>query len=127
MRHREERPMDSKIAAVTCGAANDSAQYVLAIGVAGRDAVGDEEGHGARVIRNRAIRDVALDIFAVRATIAEFLCGDLNFFDDGLEQIDVVVAENLSCLEALQRGGDPFESGSCIDMLLRQRSQFSGL
>ncbi len=119
--------MDSKIAAMTRGAPNDSAQHVLAIGVARHDAVGDEEGHCARMIRNRAIRDVAVDVFAVRVAVAEFLCRYLNFLDDGLEQIDVVIAEDLSCLEALQRGGDTLEPGSRIDMLLRQRGQLPGL
>ncbi len=127
MRHREERAMDSKIASVTRGAPNDSPQHVLAIGVAGRDAVRDEEGHRARMIRNRAIRDVALDVFAVRAAVAEFLCGYLNFFDDRLEQIDLVVAEDLAGLDALQRGRDTLQPRASIDMLLRQRSQLARL
>src|SRR5580692_12697746 len=66
MRHREERPMDSKIASMTRGATNDSPQHVFAIGVAGRDAVRDEKRYRPRMICNRTIRDVALDAFAVR-------------------------------------------------------------
>ena len=72
--------MDSKIAAMSRGAPDDSPQHVFAIGVAGRDAVRDQEGHRARMIRDRSIRDVALVVFAVWAAVAERFCGYLRFF-----------------------------------------------
>src|SRR5260370_38773648 len=117
--------MDSKVAPGRGGAPDDSPQHVLAIGVAGRDALGDEEGHRACVIRNRAIRDVALYVFAVRQAIDEFLCGYLNFFYDRLEQIDLIVAKDLAGFDALHRCGNPFQSRACIHVLFRQRIQLA--
>src|ERR1019366_5599770 len=99
MRHREERAMDSQIASVARGAPNDPPQHVLAIGVAGNDAVGDQEGHRARMIRDRAKRYVALFILAVPRLVAELLRGLFDLADDRLEQIDVVIAEKLADLD----------------------------
>ncbi len=125
MRHREERAMDSEIAAVTRGAPNDPAQHVLAIGVAGHDAVGNQKRHRARMVSDRAKRDVALFLLAVTRLVAELLRGLFDFVHDRLEQIDVVVAEDLARLKTLQRCRGSLEPGAGVDVLLRQRSQYS--
>ena len=123
MRHREERAMDSEVTAVTRGAPDDSPQHVFAIGVAGRDAVGDEEGHRACVVGNRAKRYVALVVLAVVRLAAELLRGLFNFVDDRLKQIDVVVAENLARLDALQRRRSSLQACARIDVFFRQRTE----
>ena len=51
--------MDSKMASVTRGAPNNPPQNVLAIGVAGRDAVRNQEAYRARVIGDRSKGNVA--------------------------------------------------------------------
>src|ERR1700687_1623437 len=110
--------MDSEITPMTRGATDEPAEHVLAIGVAGGDSLCDQETDRARVIGDRSIRNVAFFIFAVRAPVADFLYAALNFFDDRLEQIDIVVAEDLACLEALQGCRGAFEAGAGIDVLL---------
>src|SRR5713101_3539261 len=75
------------------------------------------------MIGNRSIRYVAFFVFAVCTAIARLFYDPLNFFDDRLEQIDIVVAEDLACLEALQCRRGALEPGAGIDVLLRQRSQ----
>src|SRR5271163_4272520 len=126
MRGCEERPMDTKITAVTGGAADDAAQHVLAIGVAGRDAVGDQEGHRARVIGDRAVRYVALLVLAIWTAVADLLRNNLDFLDDRLEQIDVVVAEDPAGLDALHCCSNTFESRAGVDVLFRERIQLAG-
>ena len=126
MRRREERAMDSEVAAVASGAPDDPAQHVFAIGVAGRDAVGDEERHRARVVGDRAITRCRVPSFcAVWAAVADFLGDDLDFLDDRLEQIDLVVAEDLAGLDRLHRGRHALEAGAGIDVLFRQRIQLA--
>ena len=115
--------MDSEVTAVTRGAPDDSPQHVFAIGIARRDAVGDEEGHRARVVGNRAKRYVAFDVLAVVRLVAELLHGLFNLVDDRLKEIDLVVAEDLARLDRLHRSRHTLEACAGIDVLFRQRSQ----
>src|SRR5215472_11139921 len=125
---RQERPMDAQIAPVPCGAPDDAAQDVLAIGVTWIYALGDQEGHGSCVVCYRAEGDVRHRVPSVVAAIAQLARRGVDFFDDRLEQVDVVVAENTSvaAFERLQRRGDPLEPGARVDVLVRQRRELSG-
>src|SRR5208282_758167 len=125
MGYREERTMDAQMAAVTRGAPDDAAQDVLAIGIAGVDAFGNQEGHGARVVGDDAKRNVVLGIVGIAGARSELLNGVLDLADDRLKQIDVVVAQHAAGFEALQSSRNALQSRPGIDVFLRQRSQLA--
>ena len=58
----EERFVEAERAAVTHGAAQDAAQNVVAVGVAGLDAVGNRKAQRADVVGDDAEGDVNLDL-----------------------------------------------------------------
>ena len=92
--------------------AHDPAQHVAAPLVGGRDAVGDEEGGGARVIGDHAHGDVRLLLEAVALARAP-----LDVSDEGAEEVGVVVGAL-----ALHHRRDPLEPHARVDGRFRQRS-----
>src|SRR5262249_27083830 len=115
------------IASVPCGAPDDAAQDVFAIGITGSYALGHQEGHGSCVVCYGAEGDVRRRVPPVVTAIAQLARRNVDFFADRLEQIDVVVPENFSvaAFEALQRSCYPLEPGARIDVLVGQRSELS--
>jgi hypothetical protein len=105
----EKRVVLSELVAVADCAADDPPQHVAAPLVRGLDAVHDEEGAGADVIRDDAQRRGG----AVAASRDVRRRGD-----QPLEEIDVVVA-----VHALHDGGDALEAHAGVDGRLRQRRQ----
>ena len=93
--------MDSQVARVACRATDNSAHHVFAIRVTGVDTLGRQESHRARVIRNRPETYVVLLIFAVEQLAPLLRDSALDSANDGLKQIDIVIAENLSGLGQL--------------------------
>ena len=75
----EERLVETERAAVAHGAAQDAAQDVVAVGVAGLDAVGDGEAQRADVIGDDAEGDVDFLLLGRRGMIcpAAFGCGSV--------------------------------------------------
>ncbi len=92
----QENSRGSQEASVASGRLIKPPQHVFAVGVAGHDSFGDEEAHRARMISDRAKRDVILCVLPVSRAVAELLSGTSSrcLSDDRLEQIDVVVAEH---------------------------------
>ena len=62
---------------------------------------------------------------AVARAVAELAGHALDALDDGLEQIDVVIAEQLAGFEALNRRRNALQPAAGIDMLHRQRRQLA--
>ena len=78
----QEGLLDPELLPVAHGAAHDLAQHVAAALVAGDDAVGDQEGHGAQVVGDHPQRDVGPGVLAVGASGAS---GDR--LEQGREQV----------------------------------------
>ena len=126
-------------AAILHGAAENAAEGVVSVAVAGLDAVGDGEAEGAEVVGDDAEGDVDLFLlgdgddvallvrFGQRALVV--LAAELGqLIKDGFEDIRVVVAD-LRVLEvgeifrALDNAGEALEAHAGIDMLRGQRSE----
>ena len=89
--------------------AHDPAQHIAAPLLARQHAVGDQEGRGAQMIGDDAMRD---RVRPVRCDARGFGRGQ----DQGPEEVDVVIV-----VLALQDRGDAFEPHAGIDRGARQR------
>ena len=104
----QERVAPAEQPVVPDGPAQDPAQHVAPLLVRGEDAVGEQEGHGPRVIRQHAEGDAVLPVFGrPRVLEPEPL---LRRFDDREEEVRVVVRSH-----ALKQRRDPLESGARVD------------
>ena len=109
----EERVLDAEKTPVAHRAAQQAAQHVAAALVAREDAVGDQEGHRARVVGDDAQRGRRLLVGAVVG--AGDLLGERHEVaqDVGLEVR----------VHALQDRGDALEAHAGVDVLLGQRHE----
>ncbi len=108
----QHRLGEAELLAVTHRAPHDLAQHVAAPLVRGDDPVGDEERHGAEVIRDDAHRDVCR-LLERRAVSPAGAIADGG--QDGREEVRVVVGEL-----ALDDGRDALEAHARVD---RRRGQ----
>ncbi len=135
----EERLGEAERAAVFHGAAEDAAEDVVAVAVAGLDAVGDGEAERADVVGDDAEGDVdflllghghhvALLIrFGQRAGVV-FAAQFFDFIEDGLEDVGVVVGdfgvlEVGEILRAVDDGDDALEAHAGVHVLRGQRDE----
>jgi hypothetical protein len=110
---RQEARLDADPAALQDRAAHEPAQDVAAVLVGGHDAVGDEEGHPARVVGEDAQRTVDLERLAVGAP-AELLA-------EVDERLELVRLEDRR--RALEDRREPVEAQPGVDVLRRQRGE----
>ena len=135
----EEGLFELERAAILHGAAENAAEGVVAVAIAGLDAVGDGEAEGAQMIRDDAEGDVDLFLFGdgdnvallvrLRQCALVVLAAELRqLVKDGLEDVGVVVAdlrgfEVGEVLRALDDAGEALEAHAGIDMLRGQRGE----
>ena len=118
------------------GAAQDAAQDVVAVGVAGMDAVGDGEAQRADMVGDDAEGDI--DLFLLGVASAAGVAGSVDayflplslfeFVEDRAEDVgfvvgDLGVGEIGEAFRALNDGGDALEAHAGIDMLGGQRRE----
>ena len=100
----EERLLELERAAILYGAAEDAAEGVVAVGVAGLDAVGDGEAERAQVVGDDAEgdvdllllghgHDVALGVGLRQGALVGLAAHLRQLVEDGFEDVGVVVAD----------------------------------
>ena len=132
----EERLVKAERAAVAHGAAEDAAQDVVAVGVAGLDAVGDGEAERADVVGDDAEGDVDLLLLGVAGAAgasgsvrAVFLAAQLfDLVEDRAEDVgfvvgDLRVAKSVKSFVPWMMRGDALEAHAGIDVLGGQRRE----
>ena len=97
------------------GAAHDPAQHVAAALVRGQDAVGDEEGGGAQMVGDDAMRGLPGPLGRDAGDVRDRL-------DEGAEEVGIVVR-----VDALQDGGDALEAHARVDRGPGQRDAIARL
>ena len=130
----EEGFVEAECAPVADGAAEDAAEDVVAVGVAGLDAVGDGEGEGADVVGDDAEGDVHALLSGVRGGAGRgegagvVLAGE--FFEgveEGAEDVGFVVGDDavelFEVAGALEDGGDALEAHAGIHMAGGERDE----
>ncbi len=68
---REKRTVNAEIAPVARSTPDDAAHHVLAIAVAGRQPLRREETHRARMVRDRAKRNVEFPVLSVARSVTD--------------------------------------------------------
>ena len=120
--------MQAERAAVADGAAEDAAEDIVAVGVAGLDAVGDGEREGADVVGDDAEGDIGFFLLGVAGGAAHWQCGAVgfaaeffDFVEDRTEDVGLVVRNarvgeigEIFC--ALDDRGDALEAHACVHM-----------
>ena len=130
----EEAVLQAERAAVADGATQDAAEDVVAIGVAGLDAVGDREREGADVVGDDAEGHVVLLLRRVADRAgggqggAVFLAREfLEAAEERGEDVALVVGDHagevLEVLRALHDAGDAFEAHARVDVAGRERAE----
>ena len=130
----EEAVLQAERASVADRAAQDAAKDVVAVGVAGLDAVGDGERKRADVVGDDAEGHVVLLLLRVADRAgggqggAVFLAGE--FFEAAEERgedVALVVGDHagevLEVLRALHDAGDAFEAHARVDVAGRERAE----
>ena len=114
----EERLFDPQQPAVIDGPPHDPAQHVLAPGLVGEDAVGDQEGRRARVVGDGPQRDaLPLVVGGDEGLLREVG----HAIDERPQEIRLVVGAH-----PLQHGAEALESHAGVDRRLRQRAAIAG-
>ncbi len=124
----EEGFVQAERAAVADGAAQDAAKDIIAVGVAGLDAIGDGEREGADVVGDDAEGDIGFFLLGVAGGAADGECRAVgaaaeffDFVEDRAEDVGLVVrnarvGEIGEVFCALDDRGDAFEAHAGIDM-----------
>ena len=130
----EEAVLQAERAAVADGAAQDAAEDVVTVGIAGLDPVGDREGERTDVVGDDAESHVVLLLRRVadraggRQGGAVFLAGELlEAPEERGEDIALVVGDHagevLEVLGALHDAGDALEAHARVDVAGRKRAE----
>ena len=114
----EERLFDAQQPAVIDGAPHDPAQHVLAAGLVGKHAVGDQEGRRARVVGDGPQRDALPLVVGGNERLLREL---RDVIDERAQEVGLVVGPH-----ALQHGAEALEPHAGVDRRLRQRAAIAG-
>ena len=130
----EEAVLQAERASIADGATQDAAEDVVAVGVAGLDAVGDGERKRADVVGDDAEGHVVLLLLRVADRAgggqggAVFLAGEfLEAAEERGEDVALVIGDHagevLEVLRALHDAGDAFEAHARVDVAGRERAE----
>ena len=130
----EEAVLQAERAAVADRAAQDAAEDVVTVGVAGLDAVGDRKGERTDVVGDDAEGHVVLLLLRVADRAgggqggAVFLAREfLEAAEERGEDVALVVGDHarevLEILRALHDAGDAFEAHARVDVAGRERAE----